>query len=374
MVFAGTGHGFFYSRDDGRTWTQFKDKLPAAPVNWIEVPKNAPEVAVATYGRGLWILRDAWQLEYGDQAEAAQDDLKLLPPLPGIRRASTGNADFVFTLKSGPSGPVTMEILGADGAVLSTSQIQARQGWNRASWNLLLPAAAQPVLRSIPPDNPYIWDAGRWQNRERPVTHWGIGSQRWQPRAAPGKYTVRITYGGRQYTQPFEIWRDVTVPSTDTDLAASTSLQRNIVTSLNEVVDKINRIEIMRMQVEDLRKANAANKALDTALANLCQRMYETELHFLSRTEMHSDDKWYVEKYKLYLNLVWLLGEVGGGASDVAGGVAYGPTSGSLSVYEDRLRELTAARADFEKLLAEVAAFNKANAGKVTITDKLPGR
>ena len=44
--------------------------------------------------------------------------------------------------------------------------------------------------------------------------------------------------------------------------------------------------------------------------------MYETELHYLSRTEMHSDDKWYVEKYKLYLNLVWLLGEIGGGASE----------------------------------------------------------
>jgi hypothetical protein len=33
------------------------------------------------------------------------------------------------------------------------------------------------------------------------------------------------------------------------------------------VVDKINRIEIMRMQVEDLRKANAANKQLDSGLA-----------------------------------------------------------------------------------------------------------
>ena len=71
MVFAGTGHGFFYSKDDGKTWTQFKDKLPAAPVNWIEVPKNAAEVAVATYGRGLWILRDVWQLEQDDQARSA---------------------------------------------------------------------------------------------------------------------------------------------------------------------------------------------------------------------------------------------------------------------------------------------------------------
>ena len=49
--------------------------------------------------------------------------------------------------------------------------------------------------------------------------------------------------------------------------------------------------------------------------------MYDTELHYLSRTEMHSDDKWYVEKYKLYLNLVWLLAEIGGGGGDVEGGV-----------------------------------------------------
>ena len=111
---------------------------------------------------------------------------------------------------------------------------------------------------------------------------------------------------------------------------------------MNEVVDKINRIEIMRMQVEDLRKAHAANKTLDSALAAIYKRMYDTELHFLSRTEMHSDDKWYVEKYKLYLNLVWLLAEVGGSGGDVAGGVAYRPTQAALSVFEDRLKELTA--------------------------------
>ena len=58
--------------------------------------------------------------------------------------------------------------------------------------------------------------------------------------------------------------------------------------------------------------------------------MYDTELHFLSRTEMHSDDKWYVEKYKLYLNLVWLLAEVGGGGGDVMGGVGYRPTNAAV--------------------------------------------
>jgi photosystem II stability/assembly factor-like uncharacterized protein len=371
MLFAGTGHGFFYSRDDGKTWTQFKDKLPAAPVNWIEVPKNAPEVAVATYGRGLWILRDVWQLEQADIVDQ-QAELQLYKPRPATRQGNGGTADFVFALGSAPSAPIGMEILDADGAVVSKSEVQGRAGMNVASWNLLYPGPAQPVLRSIPPDNPHIWEAGRWEGRERPVTHWGIGAQRWQPRAAPGKYTVRLTYNGRQYSQPFEVRRDVTLPSTDADLAASTEFQRRIVTTLDEVVDKINRIEIMRMQVEDLRKQHESNRQLDDALAAIYDRMYDTELHFLSRTEMHSDDKWYVEKYRLYLNLVWLLAEVGGGGSDVAGGVGYRPTNASLAVYDEYLKELEAGRADFDKLMREVEGFNKTHAGKLApITDTM---
>jgi hypothetical protein len=374
MIFAGTGHGFFYSRDDGATWTQFKDKLPAAPVNWIEVPKNAPEVAIATYGRGLWILRDVWKLEQDDTVDR-QAELQLFRPLPATFRASGGTAGFVFNLAAAPATPITLEILDSTGAVVSRSEVQGRAGMNQVSWNLRYPGPAQPVLRSIPPDNPFIWDAGRWQGRERPVTHWGIGAQRWQPTAAPGKYTVRLSYNGRQYSQPFEVWRDVTLASNDEDLAASSRMQREVVATINDVVDRINRIEIMRAQVEDLRKQHASNKALDAALAALYTRMYETELHYLSRTEMHSDDKWYVEKYKLYLNLVWLLAEIGGGGGDVMGGVGYRPTNAAVGVFKDYQAQMSTAQRDFEKLMAEVEAFNKAHAGRVTaVSDKLPVR
>ncbi len=171
-----------------------------------------------------------------------------------------------------------------------------------------------------------------------------------------------MTYNGQQYTQPFEIWRDVTLPSTDADLVAEHRVcSATSSSAMNDVVDKINRIEIMRMQVEDLRKANAAQQGSSTRRSPaIYKRMYDTELHFLSRTEMHSDDKWYVEKYKLYLNLVWLLAEVGGSGGDVAGGVGYRPTNAALSVFEDRLKELDAGNADFKKLMQEVEAFNKA--------------
>jgi uncharacterized protein YydD (DUF2326 family) len=39
-------------------------------------------------------------------------------------------------------------------------------------------------------------------------------------------------------------------------------LQQKIVTTMNEVVDKINKLEIMRKQVENLRKAHADDDAI----------------------------------------------------------------------------------------------------------------
>jgi hypothetical protein len=150
-------------------------------------------------------------------------------------------------------------------------------------------------------------------------------------------------------------------------------MQREVVTALNEVTDKINRIEIMRAQVEDLRKAHERNRALARDLDSLYNRMYVHELNYLSRTEMHSDDKWYVEKYKLYLNLVWLLGEIGGGASDVSGGAAYAPSGGSVIVFREQSEKLAAARTEFDRLMAEVAAFNRRHSGRLpAITDRLP--
>jgi hypothetical protein len=372
MLFAGTGHGFYYTLDDGRTWTQFKDKLPAVVVTWIEVPKNAAEVAVATYGRGLWVLRDLWQLEQADVGAA--DELRLLRPRPGVRTATGGTANFVFELKQAATTPIQVEVLGANNAVLGSWQVQGRLGLNQTSWDLQLPGQARPTLRSIPADNPHIWEAGRWQTRERPVTHWGLAAGM-RPRAAPGRYTVRMTYNGKSYTQPFEIWKDASLTTaTAEDLVAGTDLQVKVVTAINEVVDRINRIEIMRQQVEDLRKQHASNRQLDNALNELYQKMYNTELHYLSRTEMHSDDKWYVEKYKLYMNLVWLAAEIGGSGGDVMGGYAYRPTAAAVSNYNDQMQLKATADADFQRLMQEVEAFNRTHQGRLpAITDRLRG-
>ncbi len=390
MLFAGTGHGFFYSLDDGATWTQFKDKLPPAPVTGIEVSKATADVAVSTYGRGLWILRDVWKLEgpaagpaaapAGQGAQTAPPsapptaELELYRPRTGVRTANGGSASVVFELAAAPTGPITMEILDSASKVVNTTQVTGHAGLNRASWNLLYAAPEQPTLRALPEDNPHLYEGNRFPNGTRRVTHWGLGGATWQPRAAPGKYQVRLSYNGKKYIQPLEITRDPALTSTDADLVAGTTFALKVVSAINEVTDRIDRLEILRKQVEDLRKAHGSDAALDKALADMGTTMYKTELDFLTRTDMNSDDKWYVEKYKLYMNLVWLLAEVGGGGGDVSGGVAFRPTDASVGVLADQMRQLTAAKIDFDQLMTRVAAFNKAHAGTLPpLSDKLGG-
>ena len=377
MVFAGTGHAFFYSKDDGKTWTQFKDKLPAGPVNWIEVPKNAAEVVVATYGRGVWILRDVWQLEMDAQAASpAAQDFQLLKPLPGIRRASAGTAEFVFNLPAAPTSPVTVEILGADGAVL---QHESGAGARRTQPLVLEPAdgGAQPAGAAVDPAGQSVHLGRRALAESRAAGH-ALGARR---------AALAAARGARQVQRPHDLQRPAT-HATVRDLARrDAAVHRRRPGGRHEPAEEP-RDHGQRSRRSHQPHRNHARAGRRPAQGStrptrrwtarwprIYKRMYDTELHYLSRTEMHSDDKWYVEKYKLYMNLVWLLAEVGGSGGDVAGGVAYAPTQAALNVYEERLKEMTAARAAFTKLMQEVEAFNKANAGKLpAISDKLPGR
>ncbi len=80
--------------------------------------------------------------------------------------------------------------------------------------------------------------------------------------------------------------------------------------------------------------------------------------------ETDSDDKYYVEPYKLYLNLIWLNGEIGPGAGDVAGGANYGPTETESQLLQTFEKDLANVRTDYQALFEkELPAFNRAMAG-----------
>jgi photosystem II stability/assembly factor-like uncharacterized protein len=376
MLFAGTGHGFYYSLDDGGSWTHFDRGLPAAPVSWIMPQKLYHDVVISTYGRGLFVLRDITTLEQSDKV-VADAPVHLYQPRAGIRHPRDGSAEFLYALKATPRKQAELEILDSRDSVIRKIKAESHVGLNRVKWDLLYDPPRQVALRTKAPDNPHIWEEGPYVGKEtRPVVHWGIqGPQRTGPIAAPGKYKVRLKVDDSSYVREFEVVKDPVIRSSDADIAASTETQVKIRTMIDTTADMINRIEKMREQIEQ-RLSDSTNGAA-AALHALDSTMLRVEHQLIARAQLQSDDKFYVEKPAIYLQLLWLSGEVGLGAGDVAGGADYRPTAQSLDWVKELETALAGAKSDFTKLLtSEVPAFNERMKGKVepiSTTDKKEG-
>jgi hypothetical protein len=379
MLFAGTGHAFYYSRDDGAHWTMFDEGLPHTAVSWIVVPKRWHDVVVSTYGRGVYILRDIAPLEGAPEATLAGstgpgDTVGLYRPHPGFRQARSGRAEITYSLSKASTRTARVEIVDSTGAVVRTIQQPTRVGLNRATWDLRHDPPRVVALRTPAPDNPHIFDEPRFRNRTtRPITHWGIqGAQTAGPLALPGTYTVRVAVNGVTLgLGPLVILKDPDIKTSDADLVASTAAQRRVRDGLNAAADMANKLEVMRKQLLDQQKANAEKPDIERALAELDKKMLDVELRLLSREDLNSDDKYYTEPFKIYLALIWLNGVVGNGAGDVAGGADYAPTDAALAWLADIEKDLDAAKAAYKRLVeTDLAEFNKSMAGKVaTITE-----
>jgi len=367
MLFAGTGHAFYYSMNDGGSWTQFKEGLPAAPVTWITIPKLWHDVVISTYGRGLFILHDITRLEQSDKAptDAASASF-VYDPKPAFRQPRSGRAEFLYTEKTGSTEPLKVEILDAAGSVIRTLEAPARAGLSRLVWDLRYEPPKQVALRTTPPDNPHIWEEPRFKGHEtRPVIHWGIeGAQVTGPIAAPGKYTARFHLNGQTISKAFEVLKDPAIEASDTDLKTSTAMQIRVRDDMNASADMVNHLEVLRKQIEDALKANAGKATTVQALHALDQKLEAVELRIVSQTDMYSDDKWYVEPFKVYQNLIWFNGAVNSGAGDVAGGADHRPTDASTLILENIERDLGAAKEAYTAAIdRELAAFNRSAAG-----------
>ena len=308
MLFAGTGHAFFYSMDDGAHWSQFRDGLPPSPVTWIVVEPRYHDVVVSTYGRGLYILPDITILEQTGRA-TAPPTTQLFAPRPGIRQARNGTAEFLLSLASAPSSPIAMQVLDSTGKVARSQTVPGRAGLNKITWDLRYDPPTLVALRTTPPQNPHIWEETRFRTAEtRPITHWGVGGGTAIPIAAPGKYTVKFTVDGKDFTQPFTVIKDPAIASSDADLVESTKMQVQIRDDITATSEMVNTMEVTRRQIEDLLKTNRGKDELEKPLNDLNQKILNVELALVTKSDMLSDDKYFPEAYAVYMNLLWLGG------------------------------------------------------------------
>jgi hypothetical protein len=396
LLFAGTGNGLYYSLDDGGKWTPLETGLPHAPVTWAVVQKEFHDLVISTYGRGIYILDDITPLE--QMAKNHSDAATILfGSRPAYRFTRGGQMFFTFSLKTAPKDPVELEVLDADGRTLRKLKAKARAGINRVKWDLRYDSPRLIALRTVAPDNAHIWQEPRFRDEDsRPITHWGTKPAEVGPIVAPGNYSVRLKIGDQTYTQPVSVVRDPRSPGSDADIDLSVKTQLRIREDISAVSDRVNQMEWLRKQMEVIEamlrppKKKEKEKSLmaeeqgefgepetseeqivDEAQAKKKAEMLKTveamehkvreiEYKFVSPALVNSDDKYYVEPYRVYLNLIWLNAEVGTGGGDVAGGADFTPTDTQLDSLRTMESEIAAATADYQKLLNEdLSVFNR---------------
>ncbi|HKO18394.1 MAG TPA: hypothetical protein VJU82_05870 [Acidobacteriaceae bacterium] len=379
LLFAGTGHALYYSLDDGGKWTQIRTGLPPAPVTWTVVQKRFHDLVVSTYGRGFYILDDITPLEQMAK-EKTTPDTQLFVPRSAYRLGRYDRAILNYELKEAPKGPVRFEILGPDGKTVRRLTSMGRPGINRVVWDMHYDGPHVVELRTVPPQDPHIWEEERFKGKdERGITHWGMPVEQQGPLAAPGKYTVKMRVGDQSFEQPLEVLIDPHSAGTQQSIEATLKLQLRIKDDVTRVADMINRIEWMRKQLESLETMYAADPHqadMLKAVKGTDQKMQDVEYTLVSKDLVASDDKYYVSAYKVYFNLLWLNGEVGQGAGDVAGAGDYGPTDTSVALLAQIEQDMAHGEAGYKDLMTTVVpAFNRelASKGGIPLATTAPG-
>jgi photosystem II stability/assembly factor-like uncharacterized protein len=198
LLFVGNEVGAYYSGNGGRTWSKLQYNLPTVPVHDMKVHARENDLVIGTHGRGIFIIDDITPLERLAEAERASS-IYLFPvkaatlfnynrSIPGGARgaASLGersysapNPAFGTTLTylmkdSVPKGrSLTLAIFDSANKRIRDLTVKSTPGLHRATWDLRL---AAPYL------NPSIQ-----ANRRQPEGAFVL----------PGRYTARLTLGGR---------------------------------------------------------------------------------------------------------------------------------------------------------------------------------
>jgi photosystem II stability/assembly factor-like uncharacterized protein len=235
LLYASTEKGVYVSFDDGDRWQSLRLNLPASSVRDLIVKDD--DLAVATHGRGFWILDDITPLRQIDAATATREAVLFKPATAWRVRWNTSTdmpwpkdeptlpnppegTPINYFLRTPAAGPVVLEILTSTGRLV--------RRYSSADQLTPVPDASTATvpIHWYRPPQPLRADAGMhrfyWDLRYQPIG--GAGGGRGGPSiqaiaynsapapttplVAPGTYTVKLTVGAKSYTQPIAVRQD----------------------------------------------------------------------------------------------------------------------------------------------------------------------
>jgi len=226
LLFTGTERSVFVSFDDGEHWQSLQLNLPPASMRDIAI--HADDLIVGTHGRGFWVIDNISSLrQLSDEVAKSSaflfqpaDAYLLTPgndngtPMPRdepIAENPPFGAMIDYYLKSNVSGPVTIEIVDPAGEVVRKYSSEDKPTpVNLETLNIPAYWVRTPeTLSTAAGMHRWIWDL-RPTPAPRPAGGGGGGGfgRGGAALVLPGVYTVKLTAGGKSFTQPLIIRAD----------------------------------------------------------------------------------------------------------------------------------------------------------------------
>jgi photosystem II stability/assembly factor-like uncharacterized protein len=299
LLFAGTERAVYVSFNDGDDWQPLRLNMPATSIRDLVIHED--DVVVGTHGRSFWILDDITPLRQINAQVASsmaflfepqlatrvQRNVNTDTPLPPEEPAGQNPPDGAiinYYLGSDISGPVTLEVFDGSGKLVrrfaSTDQpepvndkdydvptywfrppqiLNTKAGMRRFVWDLRYPP---------PRVTPRVYPISAIYKDTPPYP---VG-----PFVPPGKYSVKLTAGGRTLTQPLNVRLDPRVKTSRAGLDQQFKLSMQAYEGMERSREALDGIRKLRAQVKELR-ARAGQGAVADALLSLDQKLAALE-------------------------------------------------------------------------------------------------
>ncbi|MGH9928462.1 MAG: WD40/YVTN/BNR-like repeat-containing protein, partial [Pyrinomonadaceae bacterium] len=293
LLFAATELGVYVSFNDGELWQPLQLNLPVTAVRDLVVKGN--DLVVATHGRSFWILDDISPLRELNAETAALNvhlfrpatairvrknvthDTPLPPETPAGKNPPAG-AIIDYSLKSIPSGEVTLEISDSAGVLVRkySSNDERRKLDETQSFPTYWFNPPPPLSKDVGL-NRFVWDL-RYERPQALRYGYSIAAafgedaimQPEGPLVLPGTYQVKLSVDGRTETAPLEVKMDPRVKTSPLALRQQLMLETRIMQAMWDSYQSVRQINELRAQLKELQgKLNSdpgAKPLLDAAL------------------------------------------------------------------------------------------------------------
>jgi hypothetical protein len=262
---------------------------------------HGDDLIVATHGRSFWILDDLTPLRQLDDNVAKASAFLFKPqeavrwrwnrnpdtPLPADTPAGKNPPDGAvidYYLGAPPQTPVGIEILDASGAtVRHYSSADAPLDMKKLAGEHPIPmywVRPAQIPSATPGMHRFVWDLRgsppKALEHEFPISAI-LHDTPLNPQGAwalPGRYTVRLTVDGEQFTQLLAVKMDPRIKSSLADLRAQFSLESGSVAAMNQSYETLGQVRSIRAQIKELapkvkRKLADSLQVLDKKCATL---------------------------------------------------------------------------------------------------------